>query len=235
MKVVLVDDEKHALQLFRGVLGLFENTIEIVGEANNLEEGVELINKCRPDVVFLDIDMPRMSGLHIADFFDENRNFEVVFVTAHSSYAIDALRIRAFDYVLKPVDEENLKECYKRLCKRILAINDRGKSNDKLAILTQRGILSLAKSEMVYLEADGVYCRIFMLDGATQLISKPLGEFMHQLDDGFIRVHRSFAVNIQYVESLRTTNAMQISLKNGMKIPLSRTNKDEFIKKMERN
>jgi len=229
MKVLLVDDEKHALQLFRGVLGLFENTIEIVGEALNLEEAVSLINEKKPSVVFLDIDMPRLSGLRIVDYIADNRDFEVVFVTAHSSYAIEAIRIRAFDYLLKPVDKDSLKECYHRLVKKIALLEAPKSKNEKVMLLTQKGITSIEMNKIIYLEADSVYCKIFLEDGNHHVISKPLGEFITQLNQDFIRVHRSYAVNKAFIESIRTSHPNKIILKNGIQIPLSRANKAEVI------
>ncbi len=225
MKVLLVDDENHAIELFKGVMGLFENNMEVVGEAMDLESAITLINIHQPDVVFLDIDMPRMSGLKIVDFFDENRYFEIVYVTAHSRYAIEAIRTRAFDYLLKPIDAEVLKTAYQRLLKKIPSNETQ---NNNLLILTQKGLTKINRDEIVYLEASSVYCNIFMLDNTFYTVSKPLGNILPQLGNRFIRTHRSFAVNLKHVVSIKN-NPLSIEVSNGKLIGLSRSQKENII------
>ena len=225
MKVLLVDDENHAIELFKGVMGLFENNMEVVGEAMDLESAITLINIHQPDVVFLDIDMPRMSGLKIVDFFDENRYFEIVYVTAHSRYAIEAIRTRAFDYLLKPIDAEVLKTAYQRLLKKIPSNETQ---NNNLLILTQKGLTKINRYEIVYLEASSVYCNIFMLDNTFYTVSKPLGNILPQLGNRFIRTHRSFAVNLKHVVSIKN-NPLSIEVSNGKLIGLSRSQKENII------
>jgi two-component system, LytTR family, response regulator len=232
MKVILVDDENHAIQLFKGVVGLFNNAINVVGEANDLETAIDLINLHAPDVVFMDIDMPRMSGLKIVDFFDENREFQLVFVTAHSQFAIEALRIRAFDYLLKPIDPESLEQCYLRLCKKL----EQKQSNlacNKLIVLTQKGLMGITKNEIVFLEASSVYCKIYMMDDSEYVITKPLGSFLPLLGEGFFRVHRSYAVNLSLVSHVSTIQPLMVVMSNGAKVSVARNQKNELIQAIQ--
>lgn len=103
MKAVLVDDEKFAIELFKGVLRMTKMQLDIVGEASSLPEAIAVINSTQPDVVFMDIEMPGYSGLQIKDFFPSPRNFELVFITAHHEHVLDAMRMAAFDYLYKPL------------------------------------------------------------------------------------------------------------------------------------
>jgi two-component system, LytTR family, response regulator len=233
MKAILVDDEHHAIQLFKGVIGLFDNKLEVVGEANDLETAVDLINQHAPDVVFLDIDMPRMSGLKIVDFFDENRDFHLVFVTAHSQFAIEALRIRAFDYLLKPIDAESLEQCYSRLSKKIEQKKSTLKSSQKLVILTHKGLVGIDKNDIVVLEAFTVYCKLYMMDKREYLISKPLGSFLPILGKGFFRVHRSYAINLAHLAFIGSSQPLTVVMNNEHRVSLARNQKNALIQAIQ--
>src|SRR5690606_19622479 len=101
----------HSLSLLKNVLKLFPNNVRVIGEASNLPQAVQLINQTKPHAVFMDIRMPMYSGLQVNDFFDETREFKLIYITAHSQHAIEALRIQAFDYILKPVEKTQLSRC----------------------------------------------------------------------------------------------------------------------------
>jgi two-component system, LytTR family, response regulator len=241
IKAVAVDDEQHAIDLLKGVLTLFDNSIEVIGEANNLPDAVKLINTARPDVVFLDIDMPKYSGIQIADFFENDRDFEIVFVTAHGQYAIDALRIKAFDYLMKPLDPDSLEKCYHRLCEAIAAKQQGAGQNagigEKETVMVQShdGTIYIDTMEITHLEASRVYCIVHMMDRTQHIVSKPMGDFFEQLPNYFMRVHRSFAVNARLVRKKLTKEGDELELKNGIRIPISKSHKDDFEAYMLKN
>jgi two-component system, LytTR family, response regulator len=237
IKAVAVDDEQHAIDLLKGVLTLFENTIQVVGEANNLPDAVKLINSIQPDVVFLDIDMPKYSGIQIADFFENDRDFEIVFVTAHGQYAIDALRIKAFDYLMKPLDPDSLEKCYQRLCDGLNAkqfTSHIANVNEKETVMVQshNGTTYIKTMEITHLEASRVYCIVHMIDGTQHIVSKPMGDYFAQLPLYFVRVHRSFVVNTRLVRKKLTKEGNELELKNGIRIPISKSHKEEFESKI---
>jgi len=236
MKAIIVDDEQHAIDLFKQVLNLFENKLEIIGEASNLPECIKLITQLKPDVVFLDIDMPKYSGIQIKDFFDDKKDFKLIFVTAHGQYAIDALRINAFDYLLKPIDADALSQCYKRLISNLSQSQNAPLVENevkKIAINSHQGTLFLNVDDINFVEASSVYCIVNTDQGNQIIVSKPLGEFQKQLDNSFYRVHRSYLVNAKKIIKYSNKEDSEIELVNGKRIPVSRNQKENFKKFMK--
>lgn len=230
IKAIVVDDESHARDLMKSVLGLFEHTIEIVGEGDDLPEAVRKIQELKPKVVFLDIDMPKFSGLKIKEFIAED--VLIVFVTAHNQHAIEALRIEAFDYLLKPLDLDNLKRCVKRIENHVGKQDEKMKSalllNDKkLAVNTQQGTHFVEIDHISYIEAAAMYS-IIHFKNEQLIVSKPLKDFMHLESKGFFRTHRSYLVNSKKVERFSSAFGNEVILENGITIPVSRTAKDKF-------
>lgn len=164
MKAVLVDDEKFAIELFKGVLRMTKMQLDIVGEASSLPEAIAVINSTQPDVVFMDIEMPGYFGLQIKDFFPSPRNFELVFITAHHEHVLDAMRMAAFDYLYKPLHADDLTKCLERL-----QLQNKSKSGAKLkltsnpdlkkiTITSHKGVEFVDLDQIQYLEASGMYC-----------------------------------------------------------------------------
>lgn len=238
-KAILVDDEQHAIDLFKKVLELFDNKIEIIGEANNLPNALQLIEKSKPDVVFMDIEMPKYSGLQLQDFVNETRNFEIIYVTAHNEYAIEAIRLEAFDYLLKPIDIDQLKKCLLRLDQRLQnkklnhsQSNESLENNSKLAINTHNGIHYIDIASIYYIEASAMYS-IIHLEKEQIIVSKPLKEFSFLEIRNFLRTHRSFIVNLDKIVRLSSKEGTEVELTDGRRIPLSSGRKDEFKSNME--
>lgn len=239
LRIILVDDEQHAIVLVKKLLTLFENNVEVVGEANHLPSAIRLINELKPDAVFMDIDMPNYSGLQIQDFFNEQRDFKLVYITAHSEYAIEALKIQAFDYILKPVEIEQLTKCIERLNGDLNKVksdkNDLYQttiSDKKIAINSHQGINYVELIDVLYIEASGMYSVIHTLNDQI-IVSKPLKDFDYLEISGFFRIHRSYLVNTKLVKRIIRSDCQEVELKNGITIPIARTKKDEFITYMK--
>lgn len=234
MKAIIVDDEQHAIELFQKVSKLFENNLEIVATATNLPDCVLLINEHRPDVVFMDIDMPNYSGLQIQDFFSK-KFFEVVYVTAHGEYAIEALRQAAFDYLLKPIDAKSLRKCLDRLevHLKLKQQETQEKKNEtpvrpkRIVVNSHQGTYFIELDKVLYIEASSMYC-IIHTNTDQIIVSKPLGEFDYLEEFAFFRVHRSYLVNTSFVSKFSNAEGNEVELQNGKKIPVSRTRKDAF-------
>lgn len=235
ISALVVDDETHARDLMKGVLSLFESSIDIIGEAENLPSAVRKIQELKPKVLFLDIDMPKFSGLQIKEFITDD--ILIVYVTAHAQHAIEALRLEAFDYLLKPLDLENLKRCVARIeshfnkvdenTKETLPLNDR-----KLAVNSQQGTHFIEIDEISYIEAASMYSIIHFRN--EQLIaSKPLKEFMHLENNGFFRTHRSYLVNTKKVKRFSSIYGNEVILEDGAKVPVSRSAKEKFMSYMK--
>lgn len=240
--VIVVDDEPPVRGLLRDLLRLLPGP-EVVGEAGNVQEAVRLIHRVKPQVVFLDIEMPGYTGLQLLDFFNEEEiDFEIIFVTAYDEYAIQAFKLAAFDYLLKPVDEDLLAATLERYQakQQAPATNDRiqllkgAYSNpvtvEKIAISATYGVEFLVVEEIAYLEAQSNYTRVVKKDGHDVVASKPLSQFESLLmpRGNFFRAHRSFLINLHEVKKLNLKDGVTIELESGTDVPLSRLKRKEF-------
>ena len=235
ISAIVIDDEQHARDLLKSVLGLFEHNIEIIGEGENLPEAVRKIQELKPKVVFLDIDMPKFSGLQIREFISDE--VLIVYVTAHGHYAIEALRLEAFDYLLKPIDIEGLKKCITRIEqyfeKHTLQEDKISKTLDqKIAISTQQGTHFVSKEDVFYIEAAAMYA-IIHFEKEQLIVSKPLKEFSYLEGDGFFRTHRSFLVNTKKIKRFSSVYGSEVVLENGGTVPVSRSSKESFMQFMK--
>lgn len=236
IRAVIIDDSAQARKLLR--LMLFELTpnVKILGEAEDVEDGLRLIEREKPEAVFLDIEMPGKSGLQLAEMLLE-RNFQgnVVFTTAYNAYAIKAFRLSAIDYLLKPIQEDQLIEAVNKLQEekenrnnanrlKALAENLQEDKTEVLCIPTQRGFEYLPMNEAEYLEADGSYVHIYCTNNRTKTVSKNLKFFESALADcsNFIRPHRSFLVNLDYVTNYSKSDGGFLLLRRNVQIPVSR-------------
>ena len=243
MKVIIIDDENKARRLISTLLS--ENCPEITLqlEADDLETGVALIKEHQPDIVFLDIEMPKHSGLQIVDFFEPNEiNFQIIFVTAYNDYAIQAFKLSAVDYILKPVDISELKSAIEKAKRNIesKSINNRlddlkrvfqQLSLNKMVLEVPKGILFVSHDDIILFEADGMYTKVYMKNNESQLICKPMKHFVDQLQDKpiFYKPHRSFLVNLKYIKELSKKDGFHLIMENNKTIPIAKEKKDEFM------
>jgi len=232
---IVIDDESHPRELLIYSIDNLGLDFRLVGEANNLNDGVKLITSLKPQVVFLDIQMPGNNGLKIREFLkDENANFKLIFVTAYDQYAIQAIRLAAFDYLLKPVELNYLKECLTKI------IQDKNKSNQTykqlkslndtnvLVIKSHQGTNFIHINDIVYITADGMYSS-FVLHNKIITASKPL-KFYENIHKNLFRCHRSYIVNIDFIDKI---DGQFIKLKSVKKIPISRNKKDALIENIK--
>jgi two-component system LytT family response regulator len=239
LRAVIIDDSAQARKLLRLMLLDLTPEVKILGEAEEVEEGLRLIDREKPDAVFLDIEMPGKTGLQLAEILLE-RNFSgnVVFTTAYNSYAIKAFRLSAIDYLLKPIQEDQLIEAVEKLkeeqqnrdnANRLKALTEnlQENKNEVLCIPTQNGFEYLPLEEIEYLEADGSYVQIYCANNRSKTVSKNLKYFEAALGDSpnFIRPHRSFLVNRQYVTGFSKSDGGFLVLKRNVQIPVSRERK----------
>jgi two-component system, LytTR family, response regulator len=244
IKALLVDDEKPVRTALHDVLTRNFPQIHVVGEASAIPEAVREINQHKPDLIFLDIAMPGYSGLQLLDFFNPDEiTFDIIFVTAFNEYAIQAFKISAFDYLLKPVSTEELAltlERYvgkvqkqKKVAERAALLNASFSENHvltQIAIRSLQGVDFVQLGNIVLLEASGTYTKVVLHEGESLLASKPMGEFEEVLQHSplFFRAHRSYIVNLQFVSKLATKEGDVIIMTNKLEVPLSRYRKKEF-------
>lgn len=248
MRVLIIDDENRARRVLTSILK--ENCTDIctILEADNLEDGVVLIKSEKPQIVFLDVEMPQHSGLEILDFFkDETIDFQIIFTTAYGQYAIEAFRLSAVDYLLKPIDEDELKRAFNKAKSAIEEDNIKHKlenlekafqqlSLNKIALEVPKGIIFASHEDILYFEADGVYTNVHMANGKTELICKTLKHFADQLTDKplFYKPHRSYLINLKFMNEVVKKDGLQVIMKNNKSIPIARDRKEEFMQMVNR-
>jgi two-component system, LytTR family, response regulator len=239
---LLVDDEKAVRTALHEILKHSFPFISVVGEAASIPEAVREIHRAHPTLVFLDIEMPGYSGLQLLDFFNPLEiDFDIVFVTAYNEYAIQAFKISAFDYLLKPVNTDDLKKTLERylgkqqqqLAQRAKLLKDSltpEKQLDQIAIRSLHGIDFVQLHNLVALEASGTYTTLILAQGEALVSSKPLGEFeeLLQRSKNFFRAHRSYLINLEHVSKFSSKEGDVIIMSNKRDVPLSRYRKKDF-------
>lgn len=205
---VIIDDEEMARALLQGMVAEYCPEVEILETCSSLSSGVKAIRLYRPDIVFLDIEMPGHSGLELLDFFEVDEvDFSIIFVTAYNRYAIQAFKLSAIDYLLKPIEEHDLVksiELYKRQQGKkdykILQTNLHSYKK-KIALHSVSSIQFVELDNLLFFQADGAYTKVFLKDGRQITASKSLKHFQNILVDqnDFLRCHKSFIVNLKHV------------------------------------
>ncbi len=232
IKTIIIDDEKMARTLLEGMLKELCKDVEVLDTCKDLPTGVKSIRKHNPDLVFLDIEMPGHSGLELLDFFNEDEvNFSIIFTTAYNQYAIQAFKLSAIDYLLKPIEFKDLEHAVERfkkqgvkqnyqVLKTNLQLNHKKK---KIAIHTTGSIKFIDINDIIYLKADGAYTNIVLKNEDTVMASKILKSFEDVLnpDLSFFRCHKSFIVNTNYIKEFVRTDGGYLRMENNHQVSLS--------------
>ncbi len=237
LKAIIVEDEKTSRDILKNYLAKYCPKVTLLGEAENVEEALELIRKNDLDLVFLDVEMPYGNAFDLLDKVGD-RQFETVFVTAYNQYALDALNAHASYYLLKPIAIDNLieavdyvyeiKEKENKLQQAVLKpVNT--KVTGKITIPLQQGFEVLEVKNILYCQADDNYTQIFLRDN-KKLVSKTLKYFEEILsENGFARVHKSYLVNVNAVVEYRKGKGGSVVLENGKQIMVSPSRKKELL------
>jgi two-component system LytT family response regulator len=233
LKAIITDDELGAQQLLQGILRDHFSQIQVVDICEDLPSCIRSIQQHKPDVVFLDIEMPQESGLNILKYFEKDKiDFVVVFITAHPQYALQAFRLSAIDYLLKPLSLGELQLTIEKIereieHRHILQRMEILKANfDKpryLCVSNTQGDHYIRLEELILVEADGSYCNLYLNNQEVKVFAKNM-KFFEQIlnqDLGFLRVHRSYLANLAFVRSLNRIN-YSMQFKNGKEITVAR-------------
>jgi two-component system LytT family response regulator len=243
IQYIIVDDSKQARKLLNLMIQEHHKNLICIGEAENVEQAAILIKELRPQLVFLDIEMPEKSGLQLVEEISrDDINYEIIFTTAFNEYALNAFRLSAIDYLLKPIDEEQLEQAIEkvkqkiewqstRLNLEILKKNFQKEGEETLRITDTDGYQFIQVMKIIYVEADGSYTKIYTTDNKTILVSKNLKhiEFLLSGIPYIHRVHRSFIVNLHHIKRFDKSDRGKIIMKNDTSIDLSREKRNSFL------
>lgn len=241
IRAILIDDEMTSLRNLEQKLEAFCKSVTVIAATQKPEEAISIIRSLRPDVLFLDIEMPKMSGFRMLEELGDY-DAEIIFTTAYNHYAIDAMRISAFDYLVKPVAIEELENAVNRLFKKksmktqerlhILkeSINQVKTQENKIAVPLNEGFEFVIIKNIIRIESSSSYSRIFLIDGKSMLVTKLLKDFEELLTPyHFFRVHNSHLINLNYIKKYLRAVGGQVLMDNGDLIDVARRKKDEFI------
>tara|TARA_R110002020_G_scaffold122487_6_gene277910 strand:+ start:35754 stop:36488 length:735 start_codon:yes stop_codon:yes gene_type:complete len=240
LEAVIVDDEIKALQSLTWELTNFSHEIKVIASFTDPFEALSYLEKNTPDCLFLDIEMPTMDGFQFIQKLT-NKNFPVVITTAYNQYAIKALKNDAIDYLLKPIDTDDLNETIVKIKKfnsknysserleKILLNFNSNSIQKKITINTDGKLLFLENDEILYAESDGNYTTLFLIDGQKIVLTKKLKEVNELLPrDSFFRVHNSYIINLNKIKEFLKTDGYVV-LQSNHKIPVSRQKKSDFL------
>jgi two-component system, LytTR family, response regulator len=242
---IIVDDEKMARTLLEGMLNLYCPEIEIVELCSDLPQAVKAIHKHKPQLVYLDIEMPGHSGLEIIDFFNpEEIDFSIIFTTAYNEYALDAFKLSAVDYLLKPIESEELERSFERFKRTKSKFSTEQMSSlketlysgvkKKIAVPTVSSIRLLQLSDIVFFKADGSYTEIYLLNGEKVISSKGLKHYedVTSFSPSFFRCHKSYVVNLEAIDEFVKSEGGHLKMQNGMLVQFSSDKAQEILKRI---
>jgi len=237
LKAVILDDETRGSKLLSQKLLSFEDELQVVGIFNEPAKALSAIIALDPDVLFLDVEMPGINGFQFLERLG-SFSFEVIFTTAYDSYTLEALRLSAVDYLMKPVDEDDLKTAITRLRKRVAGkvkqrIQKSEVLNARLALPTAEGVYIIDKTTIIRVEAMSNYSVFLLTDNKKIIVSKTLKEYEAQLnDDFFMRINRSVIVNLSYVVKYRKGDGGTLELSDGAEVEVSPQRKETLMQKL---
>ncbi len=242
LRTIIIDDEKLAIESLKWEIENFCKEIEVVETFSNPVKAIEGINSLQPDLVFLDIEMPELDGFQLLEKL-EYRNFDLIITTAYNQYAIQAFKANAIDYLLKPIDPDELIEAIQKVKNRkgtgeelfnIQRILDnfinKKKDYKKIPLSLSNKIMLIEPENIIYCKSEGSYTQVYLKDKQKVLVSKSIKQIERLCpSDLFLRVHKSYIVNIKEVVEYIRQGGGELILSSGMVVPVSRTHKNEVL------
>ncbi len=244
ISAVIVDDEKNNIDNIVGLIQKLDLLITIVGTSTNADDAIDIIVANNPDLLFLDIQMPGKNGFDVLKALPHYQ-FEVVFVTAFDQYGIQAVKFSAIDYLLKPINPDELKVAVRKVEAKLnkkkenlqienlmeLIRDKDAKKEHKLALASTKEIRFVYTSEIIRCESSNAYTEFFLADGKSIVVSRPIFEYEELLASyDFIRCHQSHLVNKKFIKSFIKEDSGYLLLDDGARIPISRNKKENVLK-----
>ncbi len=243
---ILIDDEAQNLKLLQQMLEMHCKQVKVLGKTTVAQDGLAMIEELKPELVFLDVEMPHMNGFDLLKKL-EPLSFEVIFVTAYSHYAIEAFEHHATGYITKPVNTEKLAAAVNAAIKRIeekkvnrnlftlLEQNARQPAPDKIPLSTSNGLLFVRIADIVYCESSGNYTHFYMNDEKKIVVSRQLGEYEKLLPENtFTRIHDKYIINLAFIKEYIKGSGGEVLLENGKELPVASRRKEDFLARFEK-
>ena len=244
LRSIIIDDEPQSAGMLKNDLAANCPLVDVITVCNSAKEGIMSIKKEKPDLVFLDIEMPWMNGFEMLEMLDEI-NFSIIFTTAHDQFAAKAFRISAVDYLLKPIDVNDLKEAVRKALQRseqregnihienLLRNIKQPSSQQKIALPYRDGYEFVEVAHIIYCQAEGAYTKVFLDSKKYILVSKTLGDIEELLPhDLFQRIHHSTVVNLNYVTHFVRTDGGYVKLETGEQLTVSKSKRDVVMARL---
>jgi two-component system, LytTR family, response regulator len=246
LTAVIIDDEANSVDVLKSLLATYCPNVRVAGQAENAAAGRKLVAEHTPDIVFLDIEMPFESGFDMLDSL-EYKDISIIFVTAYDHYALKAIKYLAMDYLLKPVDIDELKQAVKKATERKEAQSfhtapvsllktylEKGLDNSKVALPMADGIQFVNRNEIVRCEACGNYTRIYLQENRTYLVARTLGEYEDLLSPyNFLRIHHAHLINLDHIEKYVRGEGGYVIMSDGAIVDISRRKKQDFLNRFD--
>lgn len=240
IQAIIIDDEQDSIETLKWKLENYCNDVEVIACFDNPSEGLQYLKQNTPDLVFLDIEMPRLTGFDLLEELGDPIGFEVIFTTAYDNFGIQAVKINAMDYLLKPIQNKELKIAINRFKQKQKSPPIPTNPNTPQTHPSRQGKVGLSSKDsiefvdpsyIVLCMASSNYTTLFFADGSKRVISKTLKEFEQLLQPyHFYRVHHSHLVNLNAIKEFIKSDGGYLVMQNEMKIPVSKNRKDELLK-----
>ncbi len=244
MKTIIIDDEKNSLETLELMLTTNCPEVDVIAMCDSPLDGLEQIMTLEPDLIFLDIEMPKLNGFDLLERLGKTEA-AIIFITAYNQFAIKAFRISALDYLLKPIDPEELKAAVQKAFSKktqlspeqldVLLTNLRNQAKPTRIALTTFDHLQFVEADnIIYCESDSNYTMVSLIDGEKVIVSRTLKDVEKILEVGFFRIHASFLINLKHVLKYTRGDGGYVMMRDGKHITVSRKKKDIFFELFSR-
>ena len=246
IQAIIIDDEEHAVETLAWKLEKFCPEVTISGKFTDPIEGLEFLRSSPPDLLFLDIEMPRLNGFEVLEELGDPLPCDVIFTTAYDEFGIRAIKVSALDYLLKPIQNKELKQAVQRYNQKqkpqisseqlkVLFSNinaEKPGKTGKVALASKQNIEFVLADDIIVCTSDSNYTTVFLTDGSKRVLSKTLKDVVEMLNEyNFFRPHQSHLVNMNHLKEYVRTDGGYLVMSNNMNIPVSRSRKEELLKR----